>query len=115
MMPVRWLIGHKYYDPQKIRVFLDAMWYRTKPLEKNGTLRTEPDLAVKLSANAEKTTALLRKLKHGLDDAADTASLACDLFKRLPGFTTAFLGLYFQTIGDLHDLSEDNTGERHLN
>ena len=115
MMPVRWLIGNKYYDPQKIRVFLDAMWHRIKPLEKNGGLRAEPDLVVKLSANAEETTALLRELKHGLDDTADTASLARDLFKLLPGFTTAFLGLYFQTIGDLHDLIEDNTGEQHLN
>ena len=115
MMPVRWLIGHKYYDPQKIRVFLDAMWHRIKPLEKNGTLRTEPDLAVQLSANAEKTTGLLRELKHRLDDAADTASLARDVFKLLPGFTTAFLGLYFQTIGEPHDLIEDNTGEQHLN
>ena len=115
MMPVRWLIGHKYYDPQKIRVFLDAMWHRIKPLEKNGLLRTEPDIAVQLSANAEKTTGLLRKLKHRLDDAADTASPARDVFKLLPRFTTAFLGLYFQTIGDLHDLIEDNTGEQHLN
>ena len=110
------LIGNKYYDPQKIRVFLDAMWHRIKPLEKNGALRAEPDLVVKLSANAEETTALLRELKHGLDDTADTASLARDLFKLLPGFTTAFLGLYFQTIGDLHDLIEDNNaGEQHLN
>jgi hypothetical protein len=115
MMPVRWLIGNKYYDPQKIRVFLDAIWHRIKPLEKNGPLRTEPGLAVKLSANAEKTTGLLRELKHRLDETADTASLARDIFKRLPGFTTAFLGLYFQTIGDSHDLIEDNTGEQHLN
>jgi hypothetical protein len=115
MMPVRWLIGNKYYDPQKIRVFLDAIWHRIKPLEKNGPLRTEPGLAVKLSADAEKTTGLLRELKHRLDEAADTASLARDIFKRLPGFTTAFLGLYFQTIGDSHDLIEDNTGEQHLN
>ena len=100
MMPVRWLIGNKFYDPQKIRVFLDAMWHRIKPLEKNGPLRTEPDIAIQLSVDAKKTTALLRELKHRLDDAADTASLARDVFKRLPGFTTAFLDLYFQTIGE---------------
>ena len=115
MMPVRWLIGNKYYDPQKIRVFLDAMWHRIKTLEKNGPLRIEPDLAAQLSADVEKTTGLLRELKHRLDDAADTGSLARDVFKRLPGFTTAFLGLYFQTIGDPHDLIEDSTGEQHLN
>jgi hypothetical protein len=115
MMPVRWLIGNKYYEPQKIRVFLDAMWHRIKPLEKNGPLRTEPDLAVQLSANAEKTTDLLRELKRCLDDADDTASLAHDVFKLLPRFTTAFLGLYFQTIGDPHVRIEDYTGEQPLN
>ena len=26
MTPVRWRIGNKYYDPEKIRVFLDVMW-----------------------------------------------------------------------------------------
>ncbi len=116
MMPVRWLIGNKYYDPQKIRVFLDAMWRRIKLLGKNGVLRADPDLVDELSANAEETTALLRELKHGLDDTADTASLARDVFKLLTGFTTAFLGLYFQTTGDLHDLNEENnTREQHLN
>ena len=100
MMPVRWLIGNKYYDPEKIRVFLDAMWQRTKRLEKSGALRTAPDLAVQLAAFAEKTTGLLRELKHRLDDSDDTDSLARDLFTLLPRFTTAFLGLYFQTIGE---------------
>ena len=100
MMPVRWLIGNKYYDPEKIRVFLDVMWQRTKRLEKSGALRTEPDLAVQLAAFAEKTTGLLRELKHRLDDSDDTDPLARDLFTLLPGFTTAFLGLYFQTIGE---------------
>ncbi len=100
MMPVRWLIGNKYYDPEKIRVFLDAMWQRIKRLEKSGPLRSEPDLAVQLAAQAEKTTGLLRELKHRLDDNDDTDPLARDLFTLLPGFTTAFLGLYFQTIGE---------------
>jgi hypothetical protein len=100
MMPVRWLIGNKYYDPEKIRVFLDAMWQRIKRLEKSGPLRTEPDLAIQLAAFAEKTTGLLRELKHRLDDSDDTYPLARDLFTLLPGFTTAFLGLYFQTIGE---------------
>jgi len=100
MMPVRWLIGNKYYDPEKIRVFLDAMWQRVKRLEKNGPLRIEPDFAVQLAAFAEKTTRLLRKLKHRLDDNDDTDALARDIFTLLPGFTTAFLGLYFQTIGE---------------
>ena len=100
MMPVRWLIGNKYYDPEKIRVFLDAMWQRIKRLEKSGPLRTKPEIAVQLAAFAEKTTGLLRELKHRLDDGDDTDPLARDLFTLLPGFTTAFLGLYFQTIGE---------------
>jgi hypothetical protein len=100
MMPVRWLIGNKYYDPEKIRVFLDAMWQRIKRLEKSGPLRTEPEIAVQLAAFAAKTTGLLRELKHRLDDSDDTDPLARDLFTLLPGFTTAFLGLYFQTIGE---------------
>ncbi len=85
---------------RKIRVFLDAMWQRIKRLEKSGPLRTEPEIAVQLAAFAAKTTGLLRELKHRLDDSGDTDPLARDLFTLLPGFTTAFLGLYFQTIGE---------------
>jgi hypothetical protein len=100
MMPVRWRIGNKYYDPEKIRVFLDAIWQRIKRLEKSGPLRAEPDAAAQLSANAEKTTGLLRELKHRLDDTENTDSLARDVFTLLPRFMTTFLGLYFQTIGE---------------
>ncbi len=47
MLPVRWLIGAKVYEPEKIRVFLDAMWRRLKPLEKRGRILARagvPDL-----------------------------------------------------------------------
>lgn len=114
MKPVRWLIGNKYYDPEKIRVFLEAMWQRIKRLEKNGPLRMEAEVAAQLSADAVKTTLLLRQLKHRLDDSDDTDPLARELFTLLPGFTTAFLSLYFQTLGDPHELLGENIGEQTL-
>jgi len=98
MNPVRWLIGAKTYEPEKIRVFIESMWRRIRVLEKCDRIlyqRDEPDL---LAACAEDTTRRLRRLKHKLDGNEDTLHQAGRLFHQLHRYTIAFFNLYFQSV-----------------
>ncbi len=98
MAPVMWLIGAKVYEPEKIRVFLEAMWRRLKPLEKRGRIIADPGVPDSLATHALETTALLRRLKGEIDKQIDTRRLAAKLFHLLHDFATAFLELYFRSI-----------------
>jgi hypothetical protein len=98
MQPVRWQIGSKVYEPEKIRVFLDAMWRRLKPLENKQRLLARKDAPELLLADAGETTALLRRLKTGLDAGRVTDTIARTLFQLLHRYTLLFFELYFQTL-----------------
>jgi hypothetical protein len=100
MFPVRWLIGAKVYEPQKIRVFLDAMWRRLKPLEKRDRIWARAGLPDLLVADACEITALLRRLKNEIDQESATDPIARTLFNLLHRNTMRFLELYFQTISN---------------
>lgn len=98
MRPVRWLIGAKTYEPGKIRVFLEAMWRRLKPLEKSGRIIAEPGARDALTAHAVETTTLIRRLKAELDKKNDTGEIARSLFHLLHRYAMAFLELYFRAV-----------------
>jgi glutamine amidotransferase-like uncharacterized protein len=98
MTPVRWLIGNKVYEPEKIRVFLEAMWKRVAVLEKRGAVGTDTDAVERLVAGAGKITARLRSIKQRLDDGEDTRKEAARMFSLLNRCTTDFLDMYYQSI-----------------
>jgi hypothetical protein len=98
MQPIRWLIGAKYYEPEKIRYFLEAIWYRLAPLEKHGCLRATVEQAACLRRYAEATTLLVRQLKQHVEQMADTHHLAEKLFGLLHRYAITFLEMYFQTV-----------------
>ncbi len=100
MIPIRWLLGNKYYEPQKIRVFIDAMWHRIRQLEKHGPPTVFPETAETLKKYALETTALLRTMKNRFDQNKETHELAARLFDLLNHYTAAFLGIYFQTLSE---------------
>jgi len=100
MLPIRWLIGNKSYEPQKIRVFIDAMWHRIRRLEKHGRPRVFPETAKALRESAMETTALLRTMKNRLDQNKETHEMATRLFDLLHRYTAAFLTMYFQTLAE---------------
>ena len=102
MQPIRWLIGSKYYEPEKIRVFLESMWRRIKPLEARGRICTDADSPTELLAYATQTTDLLRLIKNELDEKRDTLCIARRLFTLLRSYTAAFLRLYFLTVSEIN-------------
>lgn len=97
MRPARWLIGAKFYEPEKIRVFIESMWKRLPAWEKSGAAGCLPDLTEPLVVCAAKTTIGLRRLKQALDEGCDTQLSAEHLFELLNRLTRAFFELYFQS------------------
>jgi len=99
-MPIRWIIGKKVYEPEKVRVFLESMWKRIKPLERRDGFEVTPGLTEEIVQYARQTTTELRKIKTDADrneDTLDSATTAFDLLHRL---SISFFSLYFQTTID---------------
>ncbi len=100
LQPIRWLIGSKYYEPEKIRVFLESMWRRIKPLEARDRICADADSPTELLAYAMQATELLRLMKNELEEKRDTVCIARRLFTLLRSYTAAFLRLYFLTVSE---------------
>jgi glutamine amidotransferase-like uncharacterized protein len=100
MLPIRWLIGTKYYEPEKIRVFLESMWRRLKSLESHGRLYTYNWAPTDLSDWVKEITRLLRLMKNELDHNRDTLHVAGRLFALLQKTTAAYLQMYFLTVSE---------------
>lgn len=95
--PVQWLIGCKIYEPEKIRVFLEAIWKRIRKLERSHRICARPEAREEVVASASRVTHLLRQMKSRIDDCSDTQDLAGDLFDSMRRLTMVFLQIYFDS------------------
>jgi hypothetical protein len=94
---ISWLIGNKYYEPEKIQVFLEVLWKRLTYLESgaNGALDLkDPDGII---SRLKGITDILRKMKKRVDRGEATDGLAEHLFPNLRKVTSDFLTIYFRT------------------
>ncbi len=98
MLPVRWMIGKKLYDPVKIRFFIESLWQRLLKLEKWDVLAlpggSDPR---KLVVHASDVTLLSRAIKKRIDNGVDSTDLARQIFGRLNIVSTLFLEIYFKS------------------
>ena len=94
--PVRWTIGKKVYEPAKIRAFIEPIWNRIKFLEAMDTIFLMSEEDTSLVRRASKTTLLLRDIRQGVKQGADTETLAREMFKTLNKTCTLFLKIYFR-------------------
>jgi hypothetical protein len=99
-IPIRWLIGKKVYEPDKIRVFLESMWKRIKPLEKRDGFKVRPGLTEQIVQYAKQTSEEIRKIKTGVDYNIDTLDSATSTFDLLHRLSISFFELYFQATID---------------
>ena len=97
--PVKWTIGCKTYEPEKIRVFLEAIWKRINRLERSGGVSLHKGADEQLAALAIHVRQILREMKSRIDDRLDTQDLAEDLFDSLRRLTMLFLQIYFDSSG----------------
>ena len=94
-LPIRWLIGQKVYEPQKVRVYLESMWKRLKRLEKMTGVYIHPDRTETLTRTCEQTTLALRKIKQQVDAGIDSLETAMHVFQLLHTLAISFFDLYF--------------------
>jgi hypothetical protein len=93
--PIQWMIGNKWYEPEKIRVFLEAQWKRLKYLESGGDVAIDLKDPNGMISVLKGITDILRKMKKRVDRGEATDQLAEDLFPNLKGVTSDFLAIYF--------------------
>jgi hypothetical protein len=96
-MPCQWLIGKKVYDPEKIRVFIEAIWSRISREEDENLMTTVSYVEIDhLFDLAQVVTGKLKHLKNCSDHNGNTTSAAEDLFVYLKELTVKYLSLYFR-------------------
>ncbi|MBI5251134.1 MAG: hypothetical protein HY912_16720 [Desulfomonile tiedjei] len=98
-IPVQWIIGCKTYEPEKIRVFLEAIWKRINTLERSRSVCAQSETCEEVVVTASRVTRLLRQMKSRMDDHSDTQDLAWDLFDSLRRLAMIFLQIYFDSFG----------------
>lgn len=101
LLPITWKIGHKTYEPGKIRVFLEVVWRRYQLLEKGICENDFPELVFVKELTAE-IVSLLRQIKRKIDAGACTLDEAERLFPMLKKMSTTFLGIYFRVKNQVH-------------
>lgn len=94
---ISWLIGNKYYEPEKIQVFLEVLWKRLTYLESGGDVAVDFQDPDGMINRLKGITDILRKMKKGIDRGEATNGLAEDLFPNLKKVTSDFLTIYFRT------------------
>lgn len=92
----RWLIGRKVYDPEKIRVFIETIWQRSRMLDSPvGYSWISATDMKSLICHMETVTRILRQLKISSEGTEDTVEKAAGMFLILRKATATFLDIYF--------------------
>lgn len=95
MLPLHWMIGNKWYEPEKIRVFLEALWKRLNYLESGGEVDVALEDPEGMISRFKEMTDTLRTIKKECDQGQATDVLAEDLFLHLKKVASDFLTIYF--------------------
>jgi hypothetical protein len=107
--PFHWLIGNKYYEPEKISVFINTVWNKLKDLESTPDLEMEKDSLLRCIEISKGITRELRTIKSEMREQGDTTPLASKMFLNLKTLSSHFFRLYFKTKRDL--FQDHPTGE----
>jgi glutamine amidotransferase-like uncharacterized protein len=90
-----WLVGNKYYEPEKISVFINAVWNKLKDLESMPGLEMEEESLLQCIEISKGITRELRTIKSEMREKDDTTLLASKMFLDLKALSSNFFGLYF--------------------
>ncbi len=93
---VRWLIGNKYYEPEKISLFINAVWDKLKNLESISDLEVGRDPLLRCVEISREITKELKTIKSEIREKGDDTSLATKLFFNLKTLSSNFFRLYFE-------------------
>lgn len=92
---VTWLIGKKIYEPEKFRVFIDAVWKRISIFNEvfenclSDSIQELVTLAVEIKER-------LKRLRLEVQYSIDSTRLVEEIIWRLRKFTSGFMKIYFE-------------------
>ncbi len=90
-LPVRWTLGTKVWEPEKIIYYTEFLWERLPYLETCGGSPDVEEQLEELAGLAAAGREKVRGIKRRLDDGEDTEAGAADLFRHLRLLTLSLL------------------------
>ena len=93
---VSWLIGNKYYEPEKMSVFINTVWNKLKDLESVPGLEVDRTLLLRCVEISKEITKEIRTIKSETKEKGDATPLAAKLFLDLKLLSSHFFRLYFK-------------------
>ncbi len=94
---VHWQIGAKYYEPEKIVHFLDAVWKRLGRVSSESLAALSRHTEDSILHGARTCHAQIRQLADRIRAGEESLDQAEALFKALKAFVVSFLEIYFQS------------------
>ena len=98
--PFHWLIGNKYYEPEKINVFINTVWNKLKDLESMPGLEVDRTLLLRCIEISKEIAREIRTIKLEMRERGDTTPLASKMFLNLKTLSSLFFRLYFKVKRD---------------
>jgi hypothetical protein len=99
-LPIHWLIGNKYYEPEKISVFINMVWNKLKDLESLPGLEMEKESLLQCIEISKRITREVRTIKSEMREEGDATFLVSELFLDLKALSSNFFTLYFKVKRD---------------
>ncbi len=103
-LSTRWLIGNKYYEPEKITVFINTVWKKLKHLESTPDLEVDGKTLLRCVEISKEITKDIKTIRYEINEHVDATPLAAGLFLNLKLLSSHFFELYF---GVKRDRSKD--------
>ena len=97
---ISWLIGNKYYDPEKISVFIKSVWDKLKMLESMPGLEVEKESLLRCIEISKGITREVKTIKSETKEKGDAGPLASKVFLNLKTLSSNFFKLYFRVKRD---------------
>jgi hypothetical protein len=97
---VQWLIGNKYYEPEKISVFINTVWDKLKVLGSMPDLEVDRTPLLRCVEISKGITEELKMIKSQIKEQGDVTPLASKLFFNLKTLSSQFFTLYFKVKRD---------------
>jgi hypothetical protein len=94
------LIGNKYYEPEKISVFVNTVWDKLKALESVPGLELDKNQLLRCVEISKEITKEIRTIKSETKEKGDATPLASKLFLDLKTLSSHFFRLYFEVKRD---------------
>ncbi len=91
-----WLIGNKYYEPEKVSVFIKTVWSKLKDLESTPDLEMGKESLLRCIDISKGITRGLRIIQSEMREKGDTTLLASKMFLDLKALSSNFFRLYFE-------------------